>query len=108
VSIANYRLRGANREMGREISREELLAFLRAFFTQHDNRVPNQRYTINVYSGDLPPPYNSGHDESKHIAPIVEIAREYGCDVCIIHPHQGGFGLNDAFRTLSSHPIRHE
>jgi len=76
---------------------DALPTYFKTLFGKHDNRFKDLRYTINLYSFNLPPPHTWGGDETAHIAPIVAIARQYGCDVYVIHPDQAGFDVADSY-----------
>ncbi len=91
VGTDSYRRHGCYNE---EMTREELQRYLHELFIKHDNRLDGKRYSIGVYDGlDLGPDLGKfGAAEAKQMAPIVTIARKYGCDVYVIHPDR--FGLD--------------
>jgi len=77
---------------------DQLQTYFNALFGTHNPRFGGRRYTIILYSSNLPPPNTSGR-ESEHIAPVVAAARKYDCGVCIIYPEDMGVAPSyyDAF-----------
>jgi hypothetical protein len=74
---------------GELMTREQLLTYFHTLFARHDPRVGRYRYTIILHSYDCPPPDTIGR-EPEHIAPVLDIARQYGCSLTIIYPEQAG------------------
>ena len=88
-----YRLSATGREV---MTRDEVVTYLRALLRTRDVRSGPYRYTILLHSFDAPPPDTLG-TESAHIAPVLGVAREYGCSVSIVHPEQAGPAVVDTY-----------
>lgn len=98
-------LRNALRNTGEGvIGREEFLRVCDSYFQHpsvsgHHLGYPEHRIrpVIVAYSYRAGPPGDDTYDP-QHLAPILAVAREYGCDVCVVHPSEGGLQFQWAWR----------
>jgi hypothetical protein len=91
VGTAEYRIHATAHMLPRDKLRPYVAELLK-----HAPVHPDRRYSIALYSYGVSPP-NSVVDTPKHIAPVLEIAREFECDVYIIHPDEAGFNIQDMY-----------
>lgn len=87
VGTDRFRVHGMDPDT--TMSAEQLQAYFRVLFGEHNPRYGEQRYSIVLHSYNVPPP-NPGAREVGHIAPVLAAARMYQCGVCIVYPAQAG------------------
>ena len=101
VGTDRYRIHGTTHMLPRDKLRPYIAELLK-----HAPLHPDRRYSIAAYSYDVPPP-NSIVDTPEHLAPILDIAREFGCDVYVIHHDQAGFNVEDVYYRVVRPPRKH-
>jgi|UniRef100_UPI0037836068 hypothetical protein len=70
-------------------AQDDFVRMLEQYFSRNNDRIPGTRpaIVVNVHiAGDT----EEFDREAGHLAPIVAVARNHGCDVYVIHTPSGG------------------